>query len=178
MILHNSDRRLHIPNPDLPTPDPLNPYQQFWNRAVAGMYRASLSGRFLEVNPTYAEVLEYESALQLVGTVTCIAHDVYQSPTRWSELLTYLHQERTIQGFESPVWTGKGTVRWVAECVRLVSDEQNGRYILEGVVHDITDRKSQAWTHEWNQLNQTRDESFKSHLFKSHSFKGHEGVRA
>lgn len=167
MILHNPDRRPHTPNPDQP-----NSYQQFWNRAAAGMYRASLSGRFLEVNPAYAEMLEYDSALQLVGTVTCIAHDVYQSPTRWSELLTYLHQKRTIQGFESPVWTGKGTVRWVAEYVRLVSDERNGRYILEGVVHDITDRRRQALTREWNQLNQTRDESF-----KGYSFKGHEGVR-
>lgn len=167
MILHNPDRRPHTPNPDQP-----NSSQQFWNRAAAGMYRASLSGRFLEVNPAYAEVLEYDSALQLVGTVTCIAHDVYQSPTRWSELLTYLHQKRTIQGFESPVWTGKGTVRWVAEYVRLVSDERNGRYILEGVVHDITDRRRQALTREWNQLNQTRDESF-----KGYSFKGHEGVR-
>lgn len=157
MILYSRDRRPHTLNPDLSNPDSSNPSQPFWNRSAAGMYRASLNGRFLEVNPAYAEVLEYDSALQLVGTVTCIAHDVYQSPTRWSELLTYLHQERSIQGFESPVWTGKGTVRWVAECVRLVSDEQNGRYILEGVVHDVTDRKCQALTREWHQLNQMRD---------------------
>ena len=166
---YNFDHRLHTPNPDL-----LNPSPQFWNRA-AGMYRASLSGHFLEVNPTYAEVLEYDSAVQLVGTVTCIAHDVYQSPTRWSELLTYLHQERTVEGFESPVWTGKGTVRWIAESVRLVLDEQNGRYILEGVAHDITDRRRQAFTREWNQLNLTRDKRFKGHCYTGHHYAGHEG---
>ena len=157
MILHSCDRYPHTLNPDSS-----NPPQSFWNRSAAAMYRASLNGRFLQVNPAYAELLEYDSALQLVGDVTCIAHDVYQSPTRWSELLTYLQQERSIQGFESPVWTGKGTVRWVAECVRLVSDEQSGRYILEGVVHDITDRKRQALTREWDQLSQTRDKSFKA----------------
>ena len=157
MILHSRDRRPYTLNPDLPNPDSSNPSQPFWNRSAVGMYRASLNGRFLGVNPAYAEVLEYDSALQLVGTVTCIAHDVYQSPTRWSELLTYLQQERSVQGFESPVWTGKGKVRWVAECVRLVSDQKSGRCILEGVVHDITDRKRQALTQEWHQLNQVRD---------------------
>ena len=162
MILHSRDRRPHTLNPDLPNPDSFNPSQPFWNRSAVGMYQASLNGRFLAVNPAYAGVLEYDSAMQLVGTVTCIAHDVYQSPTRWSELLSYLHQERSIQGFESPVWTGKGTVRWVAEHVRLVSDERNGQYILEGVVHDITDRKHQALTREWHQMNKTRDQSFKA----------------
>ena len=156
MLLYNPDRRPHTPNPDHLSPP--NSYQQFWNRSAAGMYRASLTGRFLEVNLAYAEALEYDSAVQLVGTVTCIAHEVYQSPTRWSELLTYLHQEQTIQGFESPVWTGKGGVKWVTECIRLVSDEQNGRYILEGVVHDITDRRRQALTREWDQLHQTKNE--------------------
>ena len=162
MILHSRDRHPHILNPDLSTPDSSNPdssnlSQSFWNRSAVGMYRASLNGHFLQVNPSYAEVLEYDSALQLVRGVTCIAYDVYQSPTRWSELLTYLHQERSIQGFESPVWTGKGTVRWVSECVRLVSDEQRGQYILEGIVHDITDRRRQALTQEWHRLNQMRD---------------------
>ncbi len=130
-------------------------YQHFWDRAVCGLYRANFDGRFLAVNAAYAQILGYDHRDQLLGAEICLAQDVYHSPTRWGELLSHLQQEETVQGFESPIVTCQGTIRWVTESIRLVSDADKGRYILEGIVHDITDRKTSDLARESESL--TRD---------------------
>jgi adenylate cyclase len=120
---------------------PMAAVPDFWDRSGTGLYRANFDGHFLAVNHAYARILDYNSPEHLIRQVTCIGQEVYQSPTRWGELLSFLQKEEFIRGFESPVWTRCHSVRWLMESVRLVSDEHHGRYILEGMVYDITDRK-------------------------------------
>jgi PAS domain S-box-containing protein len=121
-----------------------------------GLYRANFDGHFLAVNQVYASILEYDNPEHLIGQVTCIAQEVYQSPTRWGELLSFLQKDEFIRGFESPVVTRRGSMRWLMESVRLVSDEHHGRYILEGIVYDITDRKRMELQHEYDQIKHNR----------------------
>jgi PAS domain S-box-containing protein len=133
-----------------------NVYQQFWDRAVSGMYRASVAGQFLAVNAAYAQILEYGNPDCLLQSDRSLAQNIYHSPTRWGELLRYLQQENIVQDFESPVLTQQGTVRWVTESIRLVSDESNGRYSLEGVVQDITSRKARDLARERESMKRDR----------------------
>jgi PAS domain S-box-containing protein len=136
--------------------NPLEMYQDFWDRAVCGLYRANFDGRFLSVNAAYAQILGYDHRDQLLSAGISLAQDVYHSPTRWGELLSHLQQEETVQGFESPIVTCQGTIHWVTESIRLVSDAHNGRYILEGIIHDITDRKTSDLEREHESLSRDR----------------------
>jgi PAS domain S-box-containing protein len=130
--------------------------QTYGDRSGTGLYRANFDGHFLAVNQNYATLLEYDTPEHLIEQVTCIAQEIYQSPTRWGELLSFLQKDESIRGFESPVVTRRGSLRWVMESVRLVSDEHHGRYILEGIVYDITDRKRIELQHESEQIKQNR----------------------
>jgi PAS domain S-box-containing protein len=148
----------HRESIDRPRPEATRPdfYQQFWDRAVLGMYRVSVDGQFLAVNPAYAQILEYSDPDYFLKSDRSLAQNIYHSPTRWGELLKYLQQENTVQGFESPVLTQIGTVRWVTESIRLVSDEANGRYSLEGIVQDITSRKARDLARERESMKRDR----------------------
>lgn len=126
------------------------------DRSATGLYRANFDGHFLAVNQVYATILEYDTPEHLIEQVTCIAQEIYQSPTRWGELLSFLQKDEFIRGFESPVVTRRGSMRWIMESVRLVSDEYHGRYILEGIVYDITDRKRMELEREYERIKQNR----------------------
>ncbi len=126
-----------------------------WERSRTGFYRANFDGHFLAVNQAYAQILEYDSPEHLIRHVTCIGQEVYQSPTRWGELLIFLQKEEFVCGFESPVWTRSHSMRWLMESVRLVSDEYYGRYILEGIVYDISDLKLIELEREYDQIKET-----------------------
>ena len=129
----------------------VNLYEAFWMRSVDGFYRASIDGKFLAVNPAYAKILGYDHPEEVLHHVNSIAQQVYRSPGRWAELVTYLQQFEFVAQFESPIQTQQGDLRWIAESVRWVQDETGLLYVLEGVVRDITDRKqvenSQAVDH-------------------------------
>ncbi len=148
----------HHESIDRPRSEATHPdfYQQFWDRAVLGMYRANIDGQFVAVNPAYAQILEYSNPDYLLRSDRSLAQNIYHSPTRWGELLKYLQQETTVQGFESPVLSHIGTVRWITESIRLVSDEANGRYSLEGIVQDITSRKARDLARERESMKRDR----------------------
>jgi PAS domain S-box-containing protein len=118
-----------------------NIYEAFWMGALDGFYRASVDGKFLDVNLAYAQILGYARPDQAVQQITSIAQQVYRSPGRWAELVTCLQQFESVVQFESPIQTVSGQTRWIAESVRLVQDDMGLIFTLEGTVRDITDRK-------------------------------------
>ncbi len=116
-------------------------YGGFWERSLDGFYRASVDGKFIEVNPAYAKILGYGRPEKVMAQITSIAQQIYRSPARWAELVTCLKQFESVVQFESPIQTVSGETRWISESVRLVQDETGLIYTLEGTVRDITDRK-------------------------------------
>jgi PAS domain-containing protein len=72
---------------------PMAAVPDFWDRSGTGLYRANFDGHFLAVNHAYARILDYNSPEHLIRQVTCIGQEVYQSPTRWGELLSFLQKE-------------------------------------------------------------------------------------
>jgi PAS domain S-box-containing protein len=139
---------------NLPIADENSFHEDFWNRSLDGFYRASIGGQFIAVNPAYAKILGYTRPSQVVQQISSIAQQVYRSPGRWAELITYLQQFESVVEFESPIQTVSGDTRWIAESVRLVRDETELIYTLLGTVRDITDRKQTERSNAANSLKQ------------------------
>ena len=150
LTLKRLQDQLRSRSSQLNTPDSI--YQGFWQRSLDGFYQASIDGRFLAVNPAYATLLGYDHPTTVVQTITSIAQQVYRSPGRWAELITYLQQCESVVQFESPIQMANGETRWICESVRLVQEGTGLLYTLEGTVRDITARKEAERSRETDRL--------------------------
>lgn len=115
-------------------------YAAFFNHAVEGIFRTSLDGRYLAANPALARIYGYESPEALASGITAIREQLYVDPNRRAEFLRLINEEGVVRGFESEIRRRDGTVVWISENARAISDDDGAIVCFEGTVLDITAR--------------------------------------
>jgi PAS domain S-box-containing protein len=117
-------------------------YRELFENAAGGVYRSTLEGKFLAVNPVMAQLLgcatveefmDYANR-QLTGTL-------YTQPGRREEFLAAVQSTNRLANFESEVRRRDGGTVWISENVRVVRDAAGGVLYFEGFVSDITARR-------------------------------------
>jgi PAS domain S-box-containing protein len=114
--------------------------RSLFEKAVSGFYQIGPDGHFLSVSPGLAVLYGYDSADQLIASVT--AQTLYVNPGRHAELVHRLHVEGAIANFESPIYRQNRSQLWISETVRAVRDSLDHLLYYEGAVHDISARKT------------------------------------
>ena len=117
------------------------PYKDFFENAIEGMFQSSVSGQYLRVNQALASLLGYESPEDLMTSVQDIALQIYTIPQRRSQFVEYLDQFGTVEAFEVEVYCKNGDRIWIQETARSVRDSDKNLKYYEGTVHNITQRK-------------------------------------
>ncbi len=117
------------------------PYKDFFENAIEGMFQSSVSGQYLRVNQALASLLGYESPQDLMESVQDIALQIYAIPQRRSQFVQHLEQFNTLKAFEVEVYCKNGDRIWVQETARAVRDSEQNLHYYEGTVHNITQHK-------------------------------------
>ncbi len=117
-------------------------YRRLFDDAVNGMFRSTPDGRFHQVNQALAEILGYDSAEHLLHDIGNIAEDLYVLPQRRTQLVAYLTQYGRVTDFDSQVYCCDRRQIWISEDVRVVKDSHGNLVCYEGMIKDITHRKS------------------------------------
>ena len=110
-------------------------YRMLFERNLAGVYRVSLAGRFLDCNEACARIFGYSTPQELVGRN---ASDLYTSPAAREEFTSSLRAQGSLSNFEHCLVKKDGTPVWVLETATLIKD---GEELIEGTLIDITERK-------------------------------------
>ena len=114
-------------------------YRSLIQTAVYGIYRSSLDGRFLDVNPALIGMLGYDSALEVFALDP--QKDVFADPAEYSRLIDEFRRTGRIDGVE---------VRWKRKDGALITARISGRAVaagdepadvVEAIVEDITARR-------------------------------------
>ncbi len=112
-------------------------YRSLVQSAVYGMYRSSLEGRFLDVNPALISMLGYDTAEEVLALDP--EKDIYSDPEHRARLAREYQRNRRIDN-EEVLWKRKDgkviTVRLSGRAVNL-----DGNEALEIIAEDITDRR-------------------------------------
>ncbi len=116
-------------------------YYSMFENAVSGIFQTTPEGRYLSANPALARIYGYNSAAELMGSLTNISDQLYVAPDRRSEFVAVLQTCGIVSDFESQIYRRDGTVIWIAENARAVRDESGKLLYYEGFVEDITQRK-------------------------------------
>ncbi|HWR34798.1 MAG TPA: PAS domain S-box protein [Clostridia bacterium] len=115
-------------------------YRSQVQSAAYGIYRSTLEGRFLDVNPAIVEMLGYDSAEELLALD--MANDLYLEPGERHRLLTEIRGTPRIGGLET---------RWKRKDGRAITVRLSGcrgsRYMgepenFEMIAEDITERRT------------------------------------
>ena len=137
------------------------PYRDFFENAIEGMFQSSINGQYLRVNQALANLLGYQSPQDLIESIQDIALQIYTIPQRRSQFVQYLDQFGMIENFEVEVYCKNGDRIWIQETARSVRDSEQNLHYYEGVVHDITQRKQTQ--------NQLETSQLKEHLNDHHN---------
>jgi PAS domain S-box-containing protein len=112
--------------------------QDIVQNAPVGIYHSTLDGRFLNVNPTLANLLGYASSQELIATITDMSAQVYVDPGVREAFLEKLMQGENWVNDEA-LWRCKdGRIINVNLVGRRVSHPDGTTNYIEGFIQDIT----------------------------------------
>ncbi|MHC1727232.1 MAG: PAS domain S-box protein [Syntrophobacteraceae bacterium] len=121
-------------------------YRGIFENAAEGIYQSLPSGRFAEVNPTFARMFGYDSPAELKNAINNIGQKLYADPSVRDECIRKL-QEEDAAVFEIEIRRKDGSTAWVSDNIRAVRDSHGEIILIEGIVEDITDRKRMEEEH-------------------------------
>lgn len=119
----------------------LSGYRDAFEHAVEGLYRSTIDGRYLQVNPALARMYGYRAPDELISGLRDIRTQLYLHPTRREEFIAQINQAGFVSDFESEVVRADGRVIWIAEYGRIVRNQDGRPIYFEGSVIDISERK-------------------------------------
>jgi PAS domain S-box-containing protein len=116
-------------------------YHAFVDAAIEGFFRTTRGGTYLIVNPALARIYGYESPEQLQREITDIGRSLYLDPNRRAEFLTLMAQDGRVLDFISQIRRRDGSVIWIVENARTVTDDDGQFLYYEGTVGDVTGQR-------------------------------------
>jgi len=114
-------------------------YRSLVQSSVYGIYRASLEGKFLDVNPALIAMLGYESPEELLALDP--QKDVFEFPEEHTRLIEEFRRSGRMDGIEAKWKRKNSTVITVRISGRAVSNADEPADVLEAIVEDVTERR-------------------------------------
>ncbi len=116
-------------------------FRGIFENSVAGIFQTSPEGTYLSVNPALARIYGYNSAEELMSSLTDIAKRLYVDAQRRTDFVKLMQEKGEVREFESQIYRKDGTIIWISENARAVRDGRGKIIYYEGMVEDITARK-------------------------------------
>jgi|HubBroStandDraft_1064217.scaffolds.fasta_scaffold00056_54 two-component system cell cycle sensor histidine kinase/response regulator CckA len=114
-------------------------YRSLVQTAVYGIYRSSVEGNFLDVNPALIGMLGYNSALEVLALDP--QKDVFVDPAEYSRLVDEFRRTGRMDGFEVRWKRKDGVTITVRISGRAVAGGDEPSDVLEAIAEDITERR-------------------------------------
>ena len=115
-------------------------YRSLVQSSVYGIYRSSLEGRFLDVNPALITMLGYASPEEVL--LLDPENDVFAQAEEHDRLIDEFRRTGRLDGFEVKWKRKDGSAITVRISGRAVSSADEPADVLEAIAEDVTDRRA------------------------------------
>jgi PAS domain S-box-containing protein len=116
-------------------------YRSIFENAIEGMYQSTPEGRYLTVNPSFAQIFGYKSPEEMIQKITDIAHQIYVDPRDRERLKKALAKQGYVEGFEVEEYRKDDQKIWVSHFTRAVKGPDGKILYFEGNAIEVTKRK-------------------------------------
>ena len=117
-------------------------YREIFDNATEGIFRSSVDGRFLALNPAAVEMLGHASEAEAIDYYSDLSTQLYPDPQTRSRLLESLQRSAKNINFEAQVVRADGSLFWAAINNHLVYHTDGNILYIEGTVRDVSERKA------------------------------------
>jgi len=119
-------------------------YRAIFENAVEGIYQTTPEGKLVTANPAMARMLGYDSVDDLLSSVKDISRELYVSQEARREFVGRLQRNMPVAGYEVEFRRRDGQIIWVSLNARPITGTDGRLRLIEGIIHDITEKKRQA----------------------------------
>jgi len=116
-------------------------YRRLFEDAVLVVFRSTLSGRIVAINPAHARMFGYSSIEELIANVTDTSVGLYADPS-CREAIVHMIEEQAGPVEVESVFRRKDGSTFVGNLHVRIASEGEGEPTLEGFIEDISDRKA------------------------------------
>ena len=116
-------------------------YREAFDRALEGLFRTTLGGRYLRANVSLAKMYGYASPAELIEALHDLNVQLYVEPSRRAEFVRLMSEQGFVIDFQSQVRRADGAIIWIAEYARTILDPHGKPWFYEGSVVEITANK-------------------------------------
>jgi two-component system, cell cycle sensor histidine kinase and response regulator CckA len=116
-------------------------YRDIFERAVEGIFQSSVKGKFLNINPSFASILGYESPQKLLASISNIKRQLFVKPEEADFFTSTLEKNGIILGFEHEVYRKDGSKIWISVNAHAVKDKSGKIIYYEGISENISKRR-------------------------------------
>src|SRR6266404_5590986 len=114
-------------------------YRSLVQSAVYGIYRSSMEGRFLDVNPALIAMLGYSSIEEVLSLDTKV--DVFADPEEHARLINEFRRGARLENVEVRWKRKNGNAITVRLSGRAVTSPEVAEQVLEVIAEDVTERR-------------------------------------
>jgi PAS domain S-box-containing protein/putative nucleotidyltransferase with HDIG domain len=115
-------------------------YRELFENANLSIFKSTLEGRALAVNPEFARMFGYESPEEVIATVKDIATDLFADPHHRGEIALLKKDNPDLNTFEVLYRRKDRSTFWGKLTIRMIADS-DGTCFFEGFIDDITEHK-------------------------------------
>jgi|GEM_PF-2316347 PAS domain S-box-containing protein len=116
-------------------------YRGIFKNAVEGIFQIRPDGSVVNLNPSMAKMMGYNSPEDMLASGYKITDQTYVNPEHRRQLLDIIKREGRIIGFETQFLRKDNTAIWVSLSARIVTDGGGKALYTEGSAIDITEHK-------------------------------------
>jgi len=116
-------------------------YINIFNNAIEGIFKTSPEGKFETVNPAMAKMLGYNTAEELIESITNIQKQLYVNPKKRKQLITLLEKYGEVKNFEFQVYRKDKRKIWVSINAKAFVGKNSKIENIEGLAQEITMKK-------------------------------------
>ncbi len=117
-------------------------FQSIFENSALGIFQSSIAGRFLRVNPAFADILGYDSPEDLISSIKDIQSQFYATPERRREILAAVEAEDDLTRFDAELQRKDGSVITASLNIRAVRGRNGKVAHLDGFIEDVTVARS------------------------------------
>jgi PAS domain S-box-containing protein len=116
-------------------------YRNLFQNAPIGIFQSIVEGRFLNVNPAFAQMYGYESPEDVINSVKDVASQLFCAPDTRTQIVEMAMKHDRLLSFENQYRRKDGSVFIGNLHMQVVRNKDGSVSHLEGFVEDITERK-------------------------------------
>jgi PAS domain S-box-containing protein len=116
-------------------------YRGIFENAQEGIFRAGPINRFIDVNPSMASILGYQSPADMVASVKDIGKQLFASEADRQQFFLLLQKNDEVNHFECQLKRKDGRLIWASLQAIAFRNQVDKLLYFEGLVEDITERK-------------------------------------